>query len=76
MSNFDEKFGPAPVSVVDEARLLGVQFVCMFLIAYSIQPSFLHAPNTSRTSVSLTVLFAILVVLATITVHRSFKRAE
>ena len=72
MSNFDEKFGPRPVHVMDELRVLAVQFLVVMMISYAIEPSFLHTPRTSSTSVALATLFSLLTVVATIAVHRSF----
>jgi len=72
MANFDEKFGPRPVHVSDEARVLATQGAVVFVMAMAIQPSFLYRPNTSDVSPTLSLLFALLVVVATIATHRSF----
>ena len=72
MSNFDEKFGPQPVHVSDEMRVLLVQAVVVFLIALAIQPSFLYRPQTSDVSPLLCGMFSIIAVICTIVVHRSF----
>lgn len=73
MSNFDAKFGPEPVHVLDEARILGVQFLVVFVLAYAIEPSFLNAPKTTTTSAFLSLVFSALSVVATVVVHRSFR---
>ena len=72
MSNFDAKFGPRPVHIMDELRVLGVQFMVVIVIAYAIEPSFLHAPKTSSISIPLAILFSLITVIATVVVHRSF----
>ena len=74
MSNFDEKFGPQPVHVSDEMRVLVLQFIAVFIVSMSIQPSFLHRPQTSEVSVALCSMFSILMVIGTIVVHRSFMK--
>lgn len=71
-SNFDEKFGPTPVHLFDEMHVLLVQALVVFLISVSIQPSFLQRPNTDDVSLVLSFLFSMLVVVATVVVHRSF----
>ena len=74
MSNFDEKFGPAPVRVVEELRPLVVQFVVVVAAASVLQPVALHVPQTTVLSVRLTMLFACAVATATVALHRSFIR--
>ena len=76
MSNFDAKFGPRPVHVADELRILGAQFLVVVVLAYAVGPSFLQAPNTESASVALVTLFALMTVAATVAVHRSFIVSE
>lgn len=72
MSNFDEKFGPRPVHILDELRILGAQFLIVMILTYAIEPSFLNAPKTSMPSLTLTILFALMSVIVTVVVHSSF----
>lgn len=72
MSNFDEKFGPQPVHITEEIRVLFIQAVVVFLISMSIQPSFLYRPRTSDVSPLLCFMFSVVTVVSTIVVHRSF----
>ena len=72
MSNFDAKFGPAPVHPMDECSTLAVQFVCVFVFACAIHPSFLSAPRTSELSYTLVAIFSLLTIVATVCVQRSF----
>ena len=72
MSNFDEKFGPQPVHITEEIRVLLIQAVVVFLISMSIQPSFLYRPRTSEVSPLLCFMFSVVTVVSTIVVHRSF----
>lgn len=72
MSNFDQKFGPQPVHLLDEVRVLLVQAVAVFVVSMSIQPSFLCRPDSSVASPALSLVFACVVAISTVVVHRSF----
>ena len=73
MSNFDAKFGPPPVSKMDDLTVLMIQFVCIFVVSCITHPSFLNTPNSSKLSLPLTLIFSIASVLVTIVATRSFK---
>lgn len=72
MSNFDAKFGPRPVNLFTDANVLALQFVVVFVAAYSLEPAFLNAPRAASTSITLTLLFSLLSVAATVAAQRSF----
>ena len=73
MANFDEKFGPAPMTTTSMVRETLCQSLFVLVLCALVQPSFVKYPGTNHLSPPLVVSFVTLTVIATIVVSRSFK---
>lgn len=74
MANFDEKFGPVPMTSSSMIRETLCQGLVVAVLCALVQPSFVKYPGSNRLSPPLVVSFVTLTIIVTIAASRSFKQ--